>query len=88
MINNIVHSKPLPVYGKGDNVRDWLWVEDHARAIDVIFHKGKLGDTYNIGGFNEWKNLDIVHLLCRIMDKKLNRPEGESAKLITFVKDR
>lgn len=88
MINNIVHSKPLPVYGKGDNVRDWLWVEDHARAIDVIFHKGKLGETYNIGGFNEWKNLDIVHLLCRIMDKKLNRPEGESAKLITFVKDR
>lgn len=88
MINNIVHSKPLPVYGKGDNVRDWLWVEDHARAIDVIFHQGKLGETYNIGGFNEWKNLDIVHLLCRIMDKKLNRPEGESAKLITFVKDR
>ncbi len=88
IINNIVHSKPLPVYGKGDNVRDWLWVEDHARAIDVIFHKGKLGETYNIGGFNEWKNLDIVHLLCRIMDKKLNRPEGESAKLITFVKDR
>jgi dTDP-glucose 4,6-dehydratase len=88
MINNIVHSKPLPVYGKGDNVRDWLWVEDHARAIDVIFHKGKLGETYNIGGFNEWKNLDIVHLLCSIMDKKLNRAEGESAKLITFVKDR
>jgi len=88
MINNIVNSKPLPVYGKGDNVRDWLWVEDHARAIDVIFHKGKLGETYNIGGFNEWKNLDIVHLLCRIMDKKLNRAEGESAKLITFVKDR
>ncbi|MFZ9332189.1 MAG: dTDP-glucose 4,6-dehydratase [Chitinophagaceae bacterium] len=88
MINNIVHSKPLPVYGKGDNVRDWLWVEDHARAIDVIFHKGKLGETYNIGGFNEWKNIDIVHLLCRIMDKKLNRSEGESAKLITFVKDR
>lgn len=88
MINNIVHSKPLPVYGKGDNVRDWLWVEDHARAIDVIFHKGKLGETYNIGGFNEWKNIDIVHLLCRIMDKKLNRSEGESAKLIIFVKDR
>jgi dTDP-glucose 4,6-dehydratase len=88
MINNIVHSKPLPVYGKGDNVRDWLWVEDHARAIDVIFHKGKLGETYNIGGFNEWKNIDIVHLLCKIMDKKLNRTEGESAKLITFVKDR
>jgi dTDP-glucose 4,6-dehydratase len=88
MINNIVHSKPLPVYGKGDNVRDWLWVEDHARAIDVIFHKGKLGETYNIGGFNEWKNLDIVHLLCRCMDKKLNRATGESAKLITSVKDR
>jgi dTDP-glucose 4,6-dehydratase len=88
MINNILHSKPLPVYGKGENVRDWLWVEDHATAIDVIFHKGKVGDTYNIGGFNEWKNLDIVHLLCSIMDKKLDRVAGESAKLITFVKDR
>jgi len=88
MINNIVHSKPLPVYGKGDNVRDWLWVDDHARAIDVIFHNGKLGETYNIGGFNEWKNLDIVHLLCEIMDEKLGREKGESAKLITFVKDR
>lgn len=88
MINNILHSKPLPVYGKGDNVRDWLWVEDHARAIDVIFHQGETGETYNIGGFNEWKNLDIVHLLCSIMDKKLNRTTGESAKLITFVKDR
>ena len=88
MINNIVNSKPLPVYGKGDNVRDWLWVDDHARAIDVIFHKGKLGETYNIGGFNEWKNLDIVHLLCEIMDEKLGREKGESAKLITFVKDR
>jgi dTDP-glucose 4,6-dehydratase len=88
MINNIVHSKPLPVYGKGDNVRDWLWVDDHARAIDVIFHQGKLGETYNIGGFNEWKNLDIVHLLCEIMDDKLGREKGESAKLITFVKDR
>lgn len=88
MINNILHSKPLPVYGKGDNVRDWLWVDDHARAIDVIFHKGKLGETYNIGGFNEWKNLDIVHLLCEIMDDKLGREKGESAKLITFVKDR
>ena len=88
MINNIVHSKPLPVYGKGDNVRDWLWVDDHARAIDVIFHKGKLGETYNIGGFNEWKNIDIVHLLCEIMDNKLGREKGESAKLITFVKDR
>jgi dTDP-glucose 4,6-dehydratase len=88
MINNIVHLKPLPVYGKGDNVRDWLWVDDHARAIDVIFHQGKLGETYNIGGFNEWKNLDIVHLLCEIMDDKLGREKGESAKLITFVKDR
>lgn len=88
MINNIIHSKPLPVYGKGDNVRDWLWVEDHARAIDVIFHKGRVGETYNIGGFNEWKNLDIVHLLCEIMDDKLGREKGESAKLITFVKDR
>jgi len=88
MINNIVHSKPLPVYGKGDNVRDWLWVDDHARAIDVIFHQGKLGETYNIGGFNEWKNLDIVHLLCEIMDDKLGREKGESAKLITFLKDR
>ena len=88
MINNIVHSKPLPVYGKGDNVRDWLWVEDHARAIDVIFHNGRLGQTYNIGGFNEWKNIDIVHLLCSIMDRKLGRAEGESARLITFVKDR
>jgi len=88
MINNIVHSKPLPVYGKGDNVRDWLWVDDHARAIDQIFHQGKLGETYNIGGFNEWKNLDIVHLLCEIMDEKLGREKGESAKLITFVKDR
>lgn len=88
MINNIVHSKPLPIYGKGENVRDWLWVNDHARAIDVIFHEGKLGETYNIGGFNEWKNIDIVHLLCSIMDKKLGRTEGESAKLMTYVKDR
>lgn len=88
MINNIVHSKPLPIYGKGENVRDWLWVNDHARAIDVIFHQGKLGETYNIGGFNEWKNIDIVHLLCSIMDKKLGRADGESAKLITYVKDR
>lgn len=88
MINNIVHSKPLPVYGKGENVRDWLWVNDHARAIDVIFHQGKFGETYNIGGFNEWKNIDIVHLLCSIMDKKLGRENGESAKLITYVKDR
>jgi dTDP-glucose 4,6-dehydratase len=88
MINNILHKKPLPVYGKGENVRDWLFVEDHARAIDTIFHKGKTGGKYNIGGFNEWKNIDIVHLLCGIMDKKLNRPAGNSASLITFVKDR
>jgi dTDP-glucose 4,6-dehydratase len=88
MINNILHNKPLPVYGKGENVRDWLYVDDHARAIDTIFHKGKVGEKYNIGGFNEWKNIDIVHLLCRSMDRKLHRPEGQSAKLITFVKDR
>ncbi len=88
MINNIKNNKPLPVYGKGENVRDWLFVEDHARAIDTIFHKGKTGDSYNIGGFNEWKNLDIVHLLCGMMDRKLNRPPGTSAALITYVKDR
>jgi dTDP-glucose 4,6-dehydratase len=88
MINNILHKKPLPVYGKGENVRDWLWVEDHARAIDVIFHNGVVGETYNVGGFNEWKNLDLIHLLCRIMDEKLGREQGESAKLITYVKDR
>lgn len=88
MINNILHHKPLPVYGKGENVRDWLYVEDHARAIDVIFHKGKVGETYNVGGFNEWKNIDLIHLLCKIMDEKLGRPSGESAKLITYVKDR
>ncbi len=88
MINNILHNQPLPVYGKGENVRDWLFVEDHARAIDTIFHRGRVGEKYNIGGFNEWKNIDIVHLLCGIMDKKLNRPAGESAKLITYVKDR
>jgi dTDP-glucose 4,6-dehydratase len=88
MINNIIHEKPLPVYGKGENVRDWLWVEDHARAIDVIFHQGRDGETYNIGGFNEWKNLDLVHLLCSIMDRKLGREAGTSAKLITYVKDR
>lgn len=87
-INNICNNKPVPVYGKGENVRDWLWVEDHARAIDVILHTGKNGETYNIGGHNEWKNLDLIHLLCKIMDKKLNRAEGESEKLITFVKDR
>jgi dTDP-glucose 4,6-dehydratase len=87
-INNIKNERPLPVYGKGENIRDWLFVEDHARAIDDIFHKGKVGDTYNIGGFNEWKNIDIVKLLCKIMDKKLNRAQGDSEKLITYVKDR
>jgi dTDP-glucose 4,6-dehydratase len=88
MINNICQNKPLPVYGKGENVRDWLYVEDHARAIDLIFHRGKNGETYNIGGCNEWKNIDLVHLLCRTMDQKLGRPEGTSAKLITYVTDR
>ncbi len=88
MINNIVHNRPLPVYGKGENVRDWLWVEDHARAIDCIFHKGRQGEKYNIGGFNEWKNIDLVMLLCGIMDKKLHRPAGASMQLITYVKDR
>ncbi|MEY3343632.1 MAG: hypothetical protein RL090_1316 [Bacteroidota bacterium] len=88
MINNVVNSKPLPVYGKGENVRDWLWVEDHASAIDVIFHKGENGETYNIGGNNEWKNIDLVMLLCKLMDEKLGREAGTSAKLITYVKDR
>ncbi len=87
-INNIKNKRPLPVYGKGENIRDWLFVEDHARAIDVVFHQGKVGDTYNIGGFNEWKNIDVVKLLCKIMDKKLDRPEGTSEQLITYVKDR
>jgi dTDP-glucose 4,6-dehydratase len=87
-IMNIKHNRPVPVYGKGENVRDWLWVNDHARAIDVIFHRGRNGETYNIGGFNEWKNIDLVHLLCRIMDKKLGRSEGTSAELIKFVADR
>lgn len=87
-IHNIKNNRPVPVYGKGENIRDWLWVEDHARAIDVIFHQAKAGDTYNIGGHNEWKNIDLIQLLCTIMDKKLNRQPGESAKLITFVKDR
>ena len=88
MINNIIHNKPLPVYGEGLNVRDWLYVIDHARAIECIFSKGKQGETYNIGGFNEWTNIDLVHLLCDTMDKKLGRPEGDSRKLITYVKDR
>lgn len=87
-LNNILNNKPIPVYGKGENVRDWLYVIDHARAVDVVFHKGKAGDTYNIGGHNEWKNIDLIHLLCKIMDKKLNRTEGTSEKLITFITDR
>src|SRR5690606_1945610 len=88
MINNIINNEPLPVYGKGENIRDWLYVEDHARAIDAIFHKGRVGEVYNIGGNNEWKNIDLVKLLCHIMDKKLGREDGTSAKLITYVKDR
>ena len=88
MINNIKHNKPLPIYGTGENVRDWLWVEDHARAIEVIFSKGVIGETYNIGGWNEWTNIDLVKKLCEVMDTKLGRPTGESEKLITFVKDR
>lgn len=87
-INNIKNNKAIPVYGKGENIRDWLYVEDHASAIDLIFHGGKVGETYNIGGSNEWKNLDLILLLCRIMDKKLNRVAGTSEKLITYVKDR
>ncbi len=87
-LNNIKQKKPLPVYGKGENIRDWLYVVDHARAIDVIFNKGKIGDTYNIGGFNEWKNIDLVKLMCRVMDEKLSRAEGESEQLITYVQDR
>ena len=88
MINNIIQKKSLPVYGKGENIRDWLYVIDHARAIDVVFHEGVEGETYNIGGFNEWKNIDIVHTVCTIMDRKLGRSEGESAQLITYVTDR
>jgi dTDP-glucose 4,6-dehydratase len=87
-IHNIKSNKPVPVYGKGENVRDWLWVEDHARAIELIFHEAKTGETYNIGGHNEWKNIDLIRLLCKILDKKLGRTEGESEKLITFVTDR
>jgi dTDP-glucose 4,6-dehydratase len=88
VINNIKNSKPIPVYGKGDNIRDWLFVEDHASAIDLIFHQGKNGDTYNIGGINEWKNIDLIHVMCNVMDEELGRPAGTSANLITFVKDR
>jgi dTDP-glucose 4,6-dehydratase len=87
-IHNIVTGKALPVYGKGENIRDWLWVEDHCAAIDLLFHKAKDGSTYNIGGWNEWKNIDLIHLLCRIMDQKLGRADGESAKLISYVTDR
>lgn len=87
-INNIKHNKPLPIYGKGENIRDWLYVIDHAHAIDAVFHKGIHGETYNIGGFNEWKNIDVIRLLCRIMDKKLGHANGTSEKLIQFVTDR
>ena len=87
-INNIRHGRPLPVYGKGENVRDWLYVEDHARAIDLIFHKGKAGDTYNIGGFNEWKNIDLIKVIIKTTDRLLGRMEGESERLISYVKDR
>ncbi|WP_439183107.1 dTDP-glucose 4,6-dehydratase [Carboxylicivirga taeanensis] len=87
-INNIKNNKPIPIYGKGENIRDWLYVIDHARAIDLIYHQGKNGETYNIGGINEWTNIDLIHKLCEVMDKKLGREKGESAKLITFVKDR
>ena len=87
-IHNIRNKKPLPVYGKGENVRDWLYVEDHAKAIDLVFHQGREGETYNIGGDNEWQNIELIHKLCEIMDQKLGRTTGESAKLITYVKDR
>jgi dTDP-glucose 4,6-dehydratase len=87
-INNIINNKPLPVYGKGENVRDWLYVEDHGSAIDVIFHKGKFGETYNIGGFNEWKNIDLIKVMIKTVDRILGREEGASEKLITYVKDR
>lgn len=87
-INNIRNRKPLPVYGKGENVRDWLFVEDHARAIDLIFHKGKVADTYNIGGFNEWKNIDLIKVIIKTVDRLLGNPEGYSEELITFVTDR
>lgn len=88
MIDNIRNSKPLPVYGKGDNIRDWLWVEDHASAIDKIFHEGRIGESYNVGGLNEWTNIELVLFLCRMLDKKLGRAQGESEKLITYVADR
>ncbi|MFA7410559.1 MAG: dTDP-glucose 4,6-dehydratase [Bacteroidales bacterium] len=87
-IHNMVNRKPIPIYGKGENIRDWLYVEDHARAIDLVFHKGMIGETYNIGGHNEWKNIDLIRLLCSILDRKLNRDSGTSAGLITYVTDR
>ncbi|WP_339343056.1 dTDP-glucose 4,6-dehydratase [uncultured Polaribacter sp.] len=87
-INNIINNKPLPVYGKGENVRDWLFVNDHVRAIDVIFHDGKLGETYNIGGFNEWKNIDLIKVMIKTVDRLLGREEGASENLITYVTDR
>jgi dTDP-glucose 4,6-dehydratase len=87
-INNIKHNRSIPIYGKGENIRDWLWVEDHASAIDLIYHEAEPGKTYNIGGNNEWTNIDLINLLCKIMDKKLGKPAGESAKLITYVTDR
>jgi dTDP-glucose 4,6-dehydratase len=87
-INNIRNNKPLPVYGKGENVRDWLYVIDHARAIDLVYHKGKVSETYNIGGFNEWKNIDLIKVLCKVMDEKLGREPGASENLITYVQDR
>jgi dTDP-glucose 4,6-dehydratase len=88
MILNIQNNKPLPVYGKGENIRDWLWVEDHARAIDTIFHNGRIGESYNVGGLNEWTNIELVKFLCQLMDKKLGRTSGESEQLITYVTDR
>lgn len=88
MIHNIQHKKPLPIYGKGDNIRDWLWVEDHASAIDTIFHNGRVGESYNVGGLNEWTNIELVRFLCRLMDEKLGRNTGESEELITYVTDR
>ena len=88
IINNIINNKPLPIYGKGDNIRDWLWVNDHASAIETIFHEGRIGESYNVGGLNEWTNIDLVKYLCRLLDKKLNRAEGENEKLITYVQDR
>ena len=88
MIHNIQHKKPLPVYGKGDNIRDWLWVEDHASAIDTIFHNGRIGESYNVGGLNEWTNIELVRFLCRLMDEKLGRKIGDSEELITYVTDR